>query len=128
MTSMTTCMSKRNVTVDFMTRTIFISKTFLNRSQTVNSPEFLMLESLVNRFPNYNIETMKVYSSRARVKGITYSQMETYINVVESEPEKALMEFQLMRKLGSYGTVRTWFLRKYPDCMNPCEDFKLEIA
>ena len=48
-------MTTTSIAVDFMTKTITVSRTFLKASRKIGSPEFLLLKQLTEEMPSFSI-------------------------------------------------------------------------
>lgn len=105
-----------SVSVDFMTKTIFVSRAFLNASRKVGSPEFLMLKQLTEDMPSFSI-AVKCIAHRKLFQP-TYAWMIEYIQT-QPDAQEVIKEFAQFRNLyRNYSQVRSWFVRKYPDAGN----------
>ena len=115
-----------SVSVDFMTKTISVSRSFLNASRKVSSPEFLTLKQLTEEMPSFAI-TLRAKAPCHRTFQPSYSWMVDYIQM-QPDAQEVMNEFLQFRSLyHNYSRVRSWFMRKYPDAANPeafCESLK----
>ncbi len=106
------------VSVDFLSKTITVSRTFLNASRKVGSSEFMTLKQLTEEMPTFSIVT-KPIPYRRKMFQPTYEWMCNYIQT-QPDAQEAMNEFMQFRCLyRNYNQVRSWFMRKYPDAANP---------
>lgn len=116
-------MTTTSIAVDFMTKTITVSRAFLKASRKVCSPEFLTLKELTQDLPSFVIAYKG--QSYCKVFQPTYAWMADYIQM-QSDAQEAFDEFmELRNKHRNYHLVRYWFMHKYPNAGHPetfCEN------
>lgn len=108
-----------NMKVDFMTRTIIVSKKFMNQASKVGTPEYDLMLRMYRELPTFSITMKATVRSAYRPVQPTYSAMQEYIQIADPNPEAAMDEFQQTRQMArmtknGYSLVRRWFLEKYP--------------
>ena len=119
-----TTTSTTSIAVDFMTKTITVSRAFLKASRKVGSPEFLILKQLTEEMPSFSI-SLRVKAVSRKSFQPSYAWMADYIQM-HSDSQEAFNEFLEMRnELRNYHLVRYWFTHKYPNAGHPetfCEN------
>ena len=120
----------QNMKVDFMHRTIIVSKKFMNQASKVGTSEYDLMLRMYRELPTFAITMKETARSTYRPVQPTYSAMQEYIQIADPNPEAAMDEFQQARQMArmtknGYSLVRRWFLEKYPDYSehadNSCE-------
>ena len=114
----------RNITVDFVTNIITISKAFYEESKEYGSNAYIEMEHLKRDNPTMRIavRTCKRSSrTKNKSKWLTYRYMRKFISIMDKD---SLEEFDnIMIYYESFYTdnakvyinVRDWFLEKYPE-------------
>lgn len=106
------------VSVDFMDKTIVVSRTFLKASRKVGSSEFMTMKQLTEEMPTFAI-VIKSNPCRRKMFQPTYEWMGNYI-MMQPDAQEVMTEFEQCRHLyRNYNQVRSWFMHKYPDAENP---------
>lgn len=113
--------NNQNMKVDFIHRTIIVSKKFMNQASKVGTSEYELMLRMTRELPTFTIAMKEIARSTHRPFQPTYSAMEAYIQLVETDVAAAMDEFQEVRHMArltmkGYSLVRRWFLEKYPDC------------
>lgn len=120
----------QNMKVDFMHRTIIVSKKFMNQASKVGTSEYDLMLRMYRELPTFAITMKATARSAYRPVQPTYSVMQEYIRSADPNPEAAINEFQQVRQTActtkkGYSLVRRWFLEKYPafdqDSIDACE-------
>lgn len=107
-------------------RKIVMSSAFEKKSRKFGSPEYKMLQEARRDNPGYDevIRQFKTNTKQDRYAGLTYDYMRWYIPLVESEEDApavlAGLEYLINiskshSKCKRYSTVKSWFLKRYPD-------------
>ena len=110
-------MTTTSIAVDFMTKTITVSRTFLKASRKIGSPEFLLLKQLTEEMPSFSIN-LRAKAIYHKIFQPTYEWMCNYIQT-QPDAQEAMNEFMQFRCLyRNYNQVRSWFMHKYPDAGN----------
>lgn len=109
----------QNMKVDFMHRTIIVSKKFMNQASKVGTSEYDLMLRMYRELPTFAITMKETARSTYRPVQPTYSAMQEYIQIADPNPEAAMDEFQQARQMArmtknGYSLVRRWFLEKYP--------------
>ena len=109
-------------TIDHDNQAITITKAYANLSSKPGTKEYRELTKLHSSFPDYIIQrrTAKVSEDKKNHDGLTYDFMKKYIENVTNNNADKLKEFEDVKKLykgmgSSYGKVKAWFLKKYPN-------------
>jgi len=110
---------------NLMTKKIEMTKTEAKAAGKLNTTEYNTLLELMNNFPGYQIEIVKTAAKKVdRFKGLDYNYMRDYI---KSHNEELLKEFYTLRGLdengkkvgmaaaASYGEIKMWFLKQFPE-------------
>lgn len=118
-----TMKNTNNYTIDIMTSTITLTKTFYKKATSnINNPEYKELKTLLADYPEYEMRfrESKKKESKKTYRNLTYGNMEKYIKASEKNPVALLSEFQTIKaksciQPSPYAYVKKWFLEQYPD-------------
>ena len=115
-------MNKQVKTIDHAAKTITVNKEFLQRAGQFGTPEFREALQMKEDFPDYLLveRTIKRNLNKHTYGQLTYKKMENFIQGWETEPEKALAEFEAIKQWArtqnaAYAKVKKWFLDKYKE-------------
>ncbi len=118
---------KNPIVIDFAGKNIFVSKSFLAKSQKYGTTEYFELMSVQNTHKGFNIiaRTIKKPDHTIdRHKGLGYKFMKDYIARYEPEETRddTLAAFEHLTEIGkahtagrSFNAVKKWFLARYPE-------------
>ena len=121
-----TTTSTTSIAVDFMTKTITVSRTFLKASRKIGSPEFLLLKQLTEEMPSFSIN-LRAKAIYHKIFQPTYEWMCDYMKM-QPDAQEAIDEFMYVRSLSRhYSHVRAWFMEKYPNAVSPEDLYKVEM-
>lgn len=121
-----TTTSTTSIAVDFMTKTITVSRTFLKASRKIGSPEFLILKQLTEEMPSFSI-ALRAKTICHKIFQPSYEWMRNYIEM-QPDAQEAIDEFMNVRSLyRHYSHVRAWFMDKYPNAERPEDLYKVEM-
>lgn len=109
--------------IDFVTKTITITKAFRDAANEYGSEEYIALSLVQQEHPNMQIVLRSVRKgNRAnKNKGLTYRYMRKFIALMDSENiatfEKTILYYENLYVENStvYQFVKEWFLDNYPD-------------
>ena len=119
-------MTTTSIAVDFMTKTITVSRTFLKASRKIGSPEFLLLKQLTEEMPSFSI-TLRAKTVCHKIFQPIYEWMCDYMKM-QPDAQEAIDEFMNVRSLyRHYSHVRAWFMDKYPNAERPEDLYKVEM-
>lgn len=108
---------KNNLKVNFSTKTIEVSPSFVKKAGIYGSTEYLMLIDVKMAYPEYKIEAQK--PKKSAIKGIDYDFMRNYI-MAHDDAEKRMDFFEKLQLNGlTYSEIKAWFIEQYPifkDC------------
>ena len=107
-------------------RKIIMSSAFEKKARRFGSPEYKMLQEARRDNPDYAevIRQFKTNTKQDRYAGLTYEYMRWYISIVEDEKDTpailAGLDYLITlskshSKCKRYSTVKSWFLKRYPD-------------
>ena len=107
-------------------RKIIMSSAFEKKARRFGSPEYKMLQEARSDNPGYaeEIRQFKTNTKQDRYAGLTYDYMRWYISIVEDEKDTpailAGLDYLITlskshSKCKRYSTVKSWFLKRYPD-------------
>lgn len=107
-------------------REIIMSSAFEKKARKFGSPEYKMLQEARRDNPGYAevIRQFKTNTKQDHHAGLTYDYMRWYISKVESEEDAPAVLVGLEHliniskshsKCKRYPTVKSWFLKRYPD-------------
>lgn len=116
----------KNIEVLSADRIIVMSSAFEKKTRKFGSPEYNMLQQARRDNPGYTevIRQFKTNTKQDRYAGLTYDYMRWYIPLVESEEDSPAVLAGLEHliniskshsKCKRYATVKSWFLKRYPD-------------
>ena len=105
---------------------IIMSSAFEKKARKFGSPEYKMLQEARRDNPGYVevIRQFKTNKKQDRYAGLTYDYMRWYISTVENEEDASAILTGLEHliniskshsKCKRYPTVKSWFLKRYPD-------------
>ena len=107
--------------IDFTTNSIIMNYKFAEASGKYGTPEYKLLQSVKNDFPNIHIS---IQSGREQKiprynKRLTYENMETYIKCHENS-EVILSRFETVKEMSKtmrspYKYVCDWFFEQFPN-------------
>ena len=101
--------------IDFVTKTIEVSKAFATKASHFGSMEYKELRAVINELPNFRVMIKAAPTShQTYTKGLTYEFMEQYISRV-SEDESVMQDFLYLRQGCSYNEIKKWFFAKFPE-------------
>ena len=106
-----------NLSIDFMSRTITVSKKFLKQSRIYGSRECDTMLSIMKDFPNFSIQERQTLRHIRKPYMPTYDAMTARIRMAE-DPDKAMDEFFAVRDYArqsgkGYMMVHSWFIKTY---------------
>lgn len=115
-----------NITINAKNNTIVITKAFSKKASRFDSPEYKALQRARNDYPSFSVEVRTAPKKKDSFKGLTYAYMEKYIAKHDDEDQTVMKEYEMLRGIGeeaesamaesaSYGTIKEWFLNKYPE-------------
>ena len=112
----------KNIAIDHVTRTITVTKRFLEAAAIPFSEECNMLNNLQKEFPQMRIVTRNLKPRKVsnKNKGLTYKYMRNFIDIMDKEnlPEFVRVQVELEALYENaalvYKNMRDWFLEQYP--------------
>jgi hypothetical protein len=115
---------KKDIRVNFETRTIEVSKSFSKKASIYGSNEYRMLNSARNDNEGFTVRIIDCKKTkRTSPKGLTYEVMRNYIKNHDSDGTilnafesrlTGLTEEGLTFEV-SYGAIKSWFFAQYPE-------------
>ncbi len=116
-------MDKKEIRIMDATETIEITKTFAKNAQYFGTKEFEKLQAVKALYPTYSVVTVRSTKRNAPTYSLSYVYMEAYIE--KHDPSK-MDEYKKLRaetsdaeetksKAVTYGEVKQWFLRVFPE-------------
>ena len=110
-----------NVKVDFLTKTITITRRFYRSSQEPYSSEYHELLQLQRELPDYSIQLTPVRKPMNKVPNPSYAEMLHIIKLNDGEESELHNTIEFARTTGrGYAFVRGWFLDHYPMTVDYC--------
>lgn len=102
---------------DIFTNTLIITKEFERKASHINSTEYRTLLTYRQEHSNLTVSYWK--ESHTRKSGISYRDMEKYIELYPDKAER-LNQFEAMKKYAkatgkAYPFMKEWFSKTYPD-------------
>ena len=117
-----TTMNRQLKTINHTDKTITVSKDFLQKAGQFGTPEFREALQMKADFPDYFLveRTIKRNPQKRTYGHLTYEKMENFIQGRETEADKALAEFEAIKRWArtqnaAYAKVKKWFLDKYKE-------------
>jgi len=111
---------KNPIKINFLNRTIVISKSFAVKASVVTSKEYRDLTDVQASYPEYKIEVRQIKKNpnKETYPNLTYAYMEYYIST-HPHAEERMAEYKETRLRAEchamrYGFVKKWFLAAYP--------------
>lgn len=110
---------------DFISRTLIVTKEFLEKANTPDSNEYQIIQKFKNDFPGMRItnrshRTPKSYhnsdgtvTKKNQYAGLTYKKMELFIMSLPNGTDY-LTPFCYLKQVSCYARVREWFLEQFP--------------
>lgn len=110
---------------NFEEKTIVITKTFAKKAGIIGTDEFRILQQYREIYKDFEVQIAYAAPKRNKkdsLRGLNYSFMERYIEKHDDEDHSNMTEFKSMTvkndenvKPKSYGAVKKWFLKMYPE-------------
>lgn len=100
--------------IRFETKTIEVSKAFLNRASQFDSAEYTALRTATKELPEFAIVVKTAPRPRQTYQGLTYNQMESYLSMMD-ENGSDLELFRSLRQEYNYAMVKRWFTDRFPE-------------
>ena len=111
-----------NISVNFITNTIVVTKSFFHAAMEFGSDEYETLKRVKEQNPSMAVavRTSAKRTKKNENKGLTYSYMRDFIRVMDN---RNLIAFENMiafyksvdyEGAGLYNKVKEWFLENYP--------------
>ena len=107
--------------INFAANTITITSDFEKAANDPNTEQYRLLKQIQADYPVMRISRMTRRSPKAcnPSKGLTYANMERYINVYENAAE-LLERFEVVKECAasqtnSYMYVKSWFVAQFPN-------------
>ena len=108
--------------IDYSNKTIRTTKLFYDRASVWKSEEYKILKELKEDFPDFQIQCDKitVKTTKRTHKGLTFKQMNFYINEISNDKALHLAEFNRIAEeykgqKQRYAKVKQWFIETFPD-------------
>ena len=106
--------------------TIEVTKSFDKAARRFGSEAYNALQQVRKDYPGFPVVVKSVRTKADHFKGLTYDFMEKYIASHDTEEEENMKMFNDLRGKSeeaelfgiegvSYGEVKAWFLRTYPE-------------
>ncbi len=117
------------ITINSKKHTLEITKTFEKAASRYGSDAYNQLCQARKDFPNYSVVVVRHKIASTSLKGLTYEYMEKYICAHDDEAGTIMAEYKDFRAISaeaiaacadtlSYGKIKAWFLKKYPEIKN----------
>ena len=103
--------------IRFESKTIEVSKAFLNRASQFDSAEYTALRTVTKELPEFAIVVKLAPRPRQTYQSPTYNQMESYISMMD-ENGSDLELFRSLRQECNYTMVTRWFIDRFPEFYN----------
>jgi len=105
--------------VDFINRTIIVTKDFHRRASVETSEEGRKFKKLVKELPDFTVSFANPRRRKSASDRLTYDKMIEYI-CLQKDSESALRDFNTIRhpkegRLSPYTHVKAWFLARFPE-------------
>lgn len=123
------------MTINFKNRTIELTPADAKKASKINSDQYNELVKAKVDFPTYKVVITQTKSKRTdTLKGLTYDYMESYVASHGSKEQmNDFNEFREKDKMSgkaiiSYGEIKQWFLKEFPEILNARKALKGKIA
>ena len=115
-----------NITINTKNNSIVITKAFSKKASRFGSDAYKELQEARKDYPNYRVVVRTTSKKNDSFKGLTYAYMEKYIAKHDDEDQSIMEEYKILRGIGSeseelmadsfsYGEMREWFFKKFPE-------------
>lgn len=115
-----------NLKINDRKKTIEISKAFAKKASYYGTEEYIALKNAKADNQNYRVITLAPKRTKPTFKGLTYDYMIEYIEKHDNEEKSIMAEFLsytgksdeskgLLADTMSYGSIKKWFLVKFPE-------------
>ena len=114
------------VRINRINRTVEVTKSFDKAARRFGSEAYNALQQVRKDYPDFAVVVKAVRSKADHMKGLTYDFMEKYIASHDTEEKENMKMFNDLRgkseeavlfgiEAVSYGEIKAWFLRTYPE-------------
>ena len=116
------------MTIDFVSRTIVLTKKEMTAARRFGSDAYKELQNARRENPGYEVITVTrtVKTQRETFKGLTYAYMEKYIKTHDDAEKTIWREYKIYRGTPldpadelpvayNYNQMKEWFLEKYEE-------------
>ena len=118
----------QNITIDFLTNTLVVTRNFYEAAKQYGSEEYSELTRIMRENPtmSVSIRTINITKTNNDNKGLTYRYMRKFISIMDSKNlstfEETILYYEGMYLDSTkvYQCVARWFLENYPnhkDCV-----------
>jgi len=111
--------NKSGYKVDFINKTIIVTKDFHRRASNETSEEGNIVKRLLDELPDFSFSYANSRKKRSAANRLTYDKMIDYI-CRQKDAENALHDFNAIRHPedappSPYTHVKKWFLTRFPN-------------
>lgn len=111
-------MKQSHISVDFLSNTLSLTKSFYKKACKVGSPEYKELREAISENPDYEIKVITNENKNSH-KNLTFKRMVDYIKTqANSEDNLRTMERVMLiadAKGAKYPLTKKWFLETFPE-------------
>jgi len=117
-------MKQSHISVDFLSNTLSLTKSFYKKARKVGSPEYKELREAISENPDYEIKVITNENKNSH-KNLTFKRMREYI-ATQANAEENLRALDRVIKIAEtkgakYPLTKKWFLATFPE-------YKMEIT
>jgi len=111
---------KSAIKVNVLEKEITMTNTTAKKASSINTDEYNQLLQATRDFPNFTIKIIAPKMKKDSSRGLTVALMENLIEVMAKDSEKAIKEFEAVKKCYEgtnfrFSKPKAYFLSKYPD-------------
>lgn len=100
--------------INFVSKTIELTKTEASKSRKLNSTVCQELEALLAKYPSFNVIVAENKKASSVFKGLGNEYMENYIKAHDESGEIMAEFLKLRNDHTAHGAMKKWFFEKYP--------------
>lgn len=110
----------KNYRINYIKRTITVTKTFLKRAETIDTQEYSTMMKLMRSLPDFRID-VAVTKSRPNRINPSYEQMIDFVLFFTEDSDAAMDEIHEIIDIATaqgnqgYNFARKWFMEHYGD-------------
>ena len=113
-------MQKTTIKVNVLEKEITMTNTTAKKASSINTDEYNQLLQATRDFPNFTIKIIAPKMKKDSSRGLTVALMENLIEVMAKDSEKAIKEFEAVKKCYEgtnfhFSKLKAHFISQYPE-------------